>query len=643
MERLYAFILCVILPASLIGQSYKAGYCSIFLTDSTRLYKPDSDPGDKLHFRPLEVDVWYPAETITGSAPMPFQAFTNLLEQRSNRFQDDTVYTGMSAALVQFLCANLNMPDTSKLSHFRTNSYKNAPAIKQRFPLIIYMCAYDGMSYENIPLLESLAANGYVVAAITSVGRYPGNMSTKNADLLQQVGDGLFVLDYLQHQDNIAVGKIGVMGYSWGGLAATLMAMHTDRVRAVLSLDGSEMHYYGDSPEEDSDFNALRKEPYFRASKVNVPYAYLESGHKQDDYPADSVFNLLSSLHSPSRYFRFADGSHEDFSCLPSLPALIAGTSTNNHPLYRQYCLFSLGFFNEYLGNKTGALREQESALLRQHLADTTYPTAAGVSPENAPLLKGIVRDGLTGKPLAFANISVPGKQMGTVTAQNGSFQLPVGVGKRIDSIRVSMVGYRDTICSNTNGQEQGKILHLTLQPNITKLKETVVVAHLRPTRIIGSTSTSKSMSFGFPLKFLGSEIGSRMQLGKKDVLLKRFRFTVAANRLDTAVFRLNIYRFSNGLPAENILQQNILVGVGSRPGTYAIDLAEYKLFLHGDVFVSLEWVQGSASQKNGAIFLSAALLHGATWHRTVSQGEWKKFGAVSVGFNMTVQPLTDD
>jgi hypothetical protein len=150
-------------------------------------------------------------------------------------------------------------------------------------------------------------------------------------------------------------------------------------------------------------------------------------------------------------------------------------------------------------------------------------------------------------------------------------------------------------------------------------------------------------MSFGFPLKFLGAEIGSRMQLGKKDVLLKRFRFTIAANRLDTAVFRLNIYRFSNGFPAENILQQSILVGVGSQPGTYAIDLTDYKLFLHGDIFVSLEWVQGAAKQKNGAIFFSAALLRSATWHRYVSQGEWKKFGAVGVGFNMTVQPLTDN
>ncbi len=33
------------------------------------------------------------------------------------------------------------------------------------------------MSYENLHLFEKLAGHGYIVACITSVGRYPGNMS----------------------------------------------------------------------------------------------------------------------------------------------------------------------------------------------------------------------------------------------------------------------------------------------------------------------------------------------------------------------------------------------------------------------------------------------------------------------------------
>ncbi|SEW44303.1 carboxypeptidase-like regulatory domain-containing protein [Chitinophaga arvensicola] len=640
MKGLYAFTLCIFSVASITAQSYQAGYRAIFLTDSSRIYKPGSHAGHQLHFRPLEVDVWYPAQTTAGSMPIPFSTFVGLLEQRANRFQDDTVYNGMSAELLQYIAANVNIADTAMLSCLRTSSYRDTPPIKQRFPLIIYMCGYDGMSYENIPLFESLAAHGYVVAAITSVGRYPGDMHTKAADLMEQVKDGLFAWHYLQEQVYTMPGKTGVMGYSWGGLAASIMAMQTQQINAVLSFDGSEIHYYGNSQEEDNDFNALRQAHYFQAAAINAPYAYLESDRKQEDYPADSIFRILPALHTSKRYFRFAGAGHEDFSCLPSLPSFISGKVPDSNQVYTQSCLYARLFFDEYLKNKPRALREQELSLLRRHLADTLYPIAAGIADKNTTIVKGMVRDGQTGQPLPFTNIGVPHQNIGTVSAQNGSFRLQLHAGKEADSVRVSMVGYRDSTYAISTGQAP---LVFTLFPRVTKLKEAVAVARLQPARIIGSTSTSKSMSFGFPLKFLGSEIGSRMQLGKKDVLLKRFRFTVAENRLDTAVFRLNIYRFADGLPAENILQESIIVGVGSQRGTYAIDLSAYHLLMHGDVFVALEWVQGASTQKHGAIFLSAALLHGATWHRTISEGEWKKFGAVSVGFNMTVQPLAGE
>jgi predicted dienelactone hydrolase len=642
MKLLFTFPLWISLSMTVSGQAFKAGYRTLFLTDSTRVYKPNSQPGEKLHFRPLEVDIWYPAEIIPGAVAIPFERFIDLLEQRTNRFQDDSVYTGISAALVKYLCANLNISDVAKLKRLRTSSYKNVNPVKQRFPLILYMCAYDGMSYENITLLESLASHGYIVAAISSVGRYPGNMSTKPADLMEQVWDGLFTLKSLQKQDNVYPESVGVIGYSWGGLAASLMAMQYDKISAIMSLDGAEMHYYGGSLDEDNDFDTLRNAPYFQKSKVRVPYTYLESGHKQDDYSADSIFNMQDGSNNVKRYYRFVNAAHEDFSGLSTFFSTASGISIDSNKLYQQFCHYSLIFFDEYLKYKATSLRDPMVPLLRQHLADTSYSVSAGTTTQKDFILKGVVKDGQTGNPLQYVNIGIPRKNMGTVSAQNGSFRLPIGAGNRGDSIRVSMVGYRDTTYSIALERGQGEKVFF-LQPNITKLKEAVITAQLRPAKTIGNTTTSKSMSFGFPLKFLGSEIGSRMQLGKKNVLLKSFHFTVAENRLDTAVFRLNIYRILNGLPAENILPENILVGVGTQTGTYSIDLSNYRLLMQGEVFVSLEWVQGSSGRKNGAIFLSAALLRGTTWHRTASQGRWKRFNAVGVGFNMTVQPLTDE
>jgi hypothetical protein len=124
-------------------------------------------------------------------------------------------------------------------------------------------------------------------------------------------------------------------------------------------------------------------------------------------------------------------------------------------------------------------------------------------------------------------------------------------------------------------------------------------------------------------------------------VILKTFSFNISDNRLDTAVFRMNIYNFKKGVPFENIIQKNVIVPVGKQTGRFTVNLTSYKLDMKGDILLSLEWIEGSSSGSgNGAIFLSASFLNSATWHRVTSQGEWKKATGLGVGLNMEVQKL---
>ena len=172
-------------------------------------------------------------------------------------------------------------------------------------------------------------------------------------------------------------------------------------------------------------------------------------------------------------------------------------------------------------------------------------------------------------------------------------------------------------------------------------LKEVVIVSPSKITKVIGNTTTSRFVGIGLPLKFLGSETGIKLHLGKKPVLLKSFSFNISENRLDSAVFRLNIYSLMNGTPYENILHQNIFLSVGKQTGIYTLDLKSYQLILKGEVLLSLEWVQGFAGKPgNRAIFLSAGFLNSATWHRLTSQAQWKKATGLGVGFNVLVQKL---
>jgi hypothetical protein len=139
-------------------------------------------------------------------------------------------------------------------------------------------------------------------------------------------------------------------------------------------------------------------------------------------------------------------------------------------------------------------------------------------------------------------------------------------------------------------------------------------------------------------MRFLGAEIGVRMSLGKHPRRLEKFHCHVSDTRIDSAVFRLNIYRMVNGNP-ENILQQNILLSIGKAPGEYTVDLSGLNLVLSGDILVSLELLRAyPPSSQSGAVYFSAALFNSGTWHRQTSQAELKKAPGIGVGFNIEVR-----
>ncbi len=363
--------------------SYKAGYRNILAIDSGRTYKPNTAADHPLHFRPVEIDFWYPAEDPGSVPPLSYGYFLELLQERSNRFQDDTVYKQMSSELVTYLSVNLKIKDTSKLSGFPTHSYFNPKPAPKRFPLMhCISCSYNGMSYENLALFEFLASRGYLVACISSVGRYPGNMSTQMPDLMEQVRDGEFALRYLRRERNLDTTNTGVLGYSWGGLAAMVLAIDNDTIKCLLSLDGSEMHYYGDSKEEDSDFDQLRNSPEFNLKKLNIPYAYLESGFKQSEQDADSVFNIVKSYGDQKLYVHFPKAVHEDFSGLIFQGNKINGTGPVI-PFYPGIQQFALSYFDKYLKGTGNGLPLWQDSVFRSGMADSVYPVVKTIRDGN--------------------------------------------------------------------------------------------------------------------------------------------------------------------------------------------------------------------------------------------------------------------
>jgi hypothetical protein len=619
-------------------QVYTVGYKNVVLIDSSRTYKPGTSLTDSLHFRPLEIDIWYPAISKNANeASLRYVDFVKLLQERSNRFQNDTVYNNLTTDLLKYINVNLEISDTLKLLWFKTDSYKNAVPLEKRFPLIIYQCAYNGMSYENIPLFEQLASHGFVVACITSVGRYPGNMTTKPEDLIEQVKDGFFAQQYLKTASNIDSTKIGLIGYSWGGLASLLMIMNDKNIKANLSLDGSEMFYYRDSDEEANDFNQLRKSNYFHPKNINIPYAYLESGHKQDEGKADSIYNILPLLQTEKKYIRFIKAAHEDFSVIPSLALGDKQGTIKCSGFYDTVITCAINFFNQYLNGNNNVFTETANNLSYHNNTDLQYPIPLE-NKNNTSVLKGKIIDAQTKRPIAYVNLGIPNKNMGTVSQLDGGFQIAANSN---DTIEVSMIGYESKKYLWGKDEKSKSIAVIEMEPKVNTLQEVVITGKRLPVRTLGNTTTSHFFNIGLPLKFLGSEIGIVIKPGKRPALLKSFNLNVSENHMDSAIFRLNIYSLKNGQPFENVLSDNILLRVNNQAGLYHIELSNYKIILTDEALISLEWIDGGKSgNERGVIFLSAALFNSSTWHRTTSLGKWTKAKGLGVGFNVDVQSL---
>ncbi|WP_179414909.1 carboxypeptidase-like regulatory domain-containing protein [Mucilaginibacter sp. E4BP6] len=252
-------------------------------------------------------------------------------------------------------------------------------------------------------------------------------------------------------------------------------------------------------------------------------------------------------------------------------------------------------------------------------------------------VLTGKIISDKDNKPISYASISVPSGNCGTVADKDGDFYLKLSKVLLNDTIHISALGFRPkSFCVKNISIVLKYNPIITLNELDNQLKEVVISAKKINVRTLGNTSCSKSISVGFPLKALGSELGVRIALGKKTVLFRSFSFNISQTRLDTCTFRLNIYALHNGIPAENLLTQNILVGI-SKTGLYKIDLLPYKLLMQGDVAVSLEWVDGKSSTNVGAVFFSASLLS-SCYHRENTGADWTRLKGIGAGFNLQVE-----
>jgi len=332
--------------------SYSVGFRFIYKHDYSRGWKAKEDangyPQAEGRGRPIRVSVWYPARKIrANTARMLYRDYMPSTGERS-------VFAELNSLLekrdADNLRANLKGDGFNSLMATRMAAVPNAAPQNGAFPLIVYSAGLNNSSQDNVVLCEYLASHGYVVVTVPQLGTtsLDVNLKLQNAlDLETQTLDLQYAIGVVHDFPNIDRHRLGVIGYSVGGVVGLNLVMRNTDVDAIVTLDPT----FGVTP----FIKMVTGSPYYAPPNLRIPWMYM--------YRVEPATNLavFDALKYSNRYQLEITGMlHQDFSSLPMFPPQSAATPTRTHETakrgHQTVCRYILNFFNAHLKRDGRAL-----------------------------------------------------------------------------------------------------------------------------------------------------------------------------------------------------------------------------------------------------------------------------------------------
>jgi len=187
--------------------------------------------GDNDHPRQVQIMIWYPS---IGAGNQPAMTVRDYL------LTAETVpETGSYIDFVRELAVSQG----SDLQFFEealvreTLAGRDAIPLAGKYPLVLFAPGLGAPAFQNLGLAEYLASNGFVVAAIPSIGASSIVPVGGIDDLNSYRQDLEIAFEALKGFPAADMGHVGVVGYSFGGMAVTLMSMTNERIDAVVTHD----------------------------------------------------------------------------------------------------------------------------------------------------------------------------------------------------------------------------------------------------------------------------------------------------------------------------------------------------------------------------------------------------------------------
>ena len=227
---------------------HAVGWKAFIRSDFSRPY-PDAFVRPGKGARPILFAVWYPAQKADGGARITQGDYLRLenISPIHTRFLHR-----LTALSRQVIREEVVEPTESWLldtdpelvrRHLErpTLAIRGAPAASGPFPLLVYHPGLGGHYADSAPLLEHLASHGYVVVASAFQPASPESLLI-DGDLERSRSDVEFILAEMRNDPLVDYERIGLLGHSFGAIAALATAMRNRLVGAVASIDSTLDH-----------------------------------------------------------------------------------------------------------------------------------------------------------------------------------------------------------------------------------------------------------------------------------------------------------------------------------------------------------------------------------------------------------------
>ena len=283
--------------------------------DQTRVYRRVRDNftaqmTDTERARPVQSLAWYPA--AGRGEPMRYRDYVSTMASE-DRFNAPDQARRDTDAVIADQTKGPRGPEFKRALEQVMQARRDADALPGKFPVLIYAPSYSASAIENADLCEYLASRGYIVLASASMGARSRGMTDDLEGVETQAADIAFLIGQAATMKQADMKQIAVIGFSWGGMANVLAAARDDRIRALVSIDGSVRTHA-------RFVNGGDKAAYYvTPERLTIPMMYVARRNRTleeiNKSGTDTSFNLMNRMRYSDVYIPTMQYmNHMDFS-----------------------------------------------------------------------------------------------------------------------------------------------------------------------------------------------------------------------------------------------------------------------------------------------------------------------------------------